>query len=73
MLAGEKSDQEFAKRNTRPQLDPKRYTRINRSSVMNIDRISEIHAMFNGEYELLLDDGTKLNVSRGYKDRLFTC
>jgi two-component system LytT family response regulator len=54
------------------QLDPKRFTRIHRSAVVNIDRIREIDAMFNGEYELLLDDGTKLNVSRRYKDRLFT-
>jgi two-component system, LytTR family, response regulator len=33
------------------QLDPKKFTRIHRSAIVNIDRIRELHAMFNGEYE----------------------
>jgi two-component system, LytTR family, response regulator len=53
------------------QLDPKKFTRIHRSAIVNIDRIRELHAMFNGEYEAVLEDGTKLSVSRHYKDRFF--
>jgi two-component system, LytTR family, response regulator len=36
------------------QLDPKKFTRIHRSAIVNIDRIRELHAMFNGEYEAVL-------------------
>ena len=53
------------------QLDPKKFTRIHRSAIVNIDRICELHAMFNGEYEAVLEDGTKLSVGRHYKDRFF--
>jgi len=53
------------------QLDPKRFSRIHRSVIVNIDRIREIQPLFNGEYVVVLDDGTELSVSRHYKDNLF--
>lgn len=53
------------------ELDPHVFARIHRSYVVNLTRVSELHPMFNGEYVLVLGDGTKLTLSRNYKDRFF--
>jgi two-component system, LytTR family, response regulator len=51
-------------------LDPSRFIRIHRSTIVNIDRIREMESLFQGEYVVILHDGTKLTSSRGYRDRL---
>jgi two-component system, LytTR family, response regulator len=51
-------------------LDPERFLRIHRSTIVNLDRVREIHPLFHGEYRVVLSDGTKLTLSRGYRDRL---
>ncbi|MFQ5637374.1 MAG: LytR/AlgR family response regulator transcription factor [bacterium] len=51
-------------------LDPARFLRIHRSTIVNTDRIKEMNTWFNGEYVLILKDGTRLNSSRGYRDKL---
>ena len=53
------------------QLDPAKFVRVHRSAIVNIERIKELQPLFNGEYSLLLDDKTKLTLSRKYKDKLF--
>lgn len=53
------------------QLDPKRFVRIHRSAIVNIERIKELQPLFNGEHSLHLDNGTKLTLSRSYKEKLF--
>lgn len=53
------------------ELDPQVFARVHRSYIVNLTRISELHPMFNGEYVLILDDGTKLTLSRNYRDRFF--
>jgi two-component system LytT family response regulator len=53
------------------QLDPKKFLRIHRSAIVNIERIKELQPLFNGEHSLLLENGTKLTLSRSYKDKLF--
>ena len=53
------------------QLDPKKFRRIHRSAIINIKRIKELQPLFNGEHSVLLEDGTKLTLSRNYKDKLF--
>ena len=53
------------------QLDPEKFVRIHRSAMVNVARINELQPLFNGEYSLLLDDKTKLTLSRKYKDKLF--
>jgi len=53
------------------QLDPKKFLRIHRSTIVNIERIKELQPLFSGEHSLLLDNGTKLTLSRSYKDKLF--
>jgi two-component system LytT family response regulator len=52
------------------ELDPTQFARIHRSSLVNIDRIRELRALFDGEYQVLLADGTKLKLSRTYRANL---
>jgi two-component system LytT family response regulator len=49
------------------QLDPRRFIRIHRSTIVNVDRIKELQPYFRGEYVVLLHDGTSLKLSRGCK------
>lgn len=53
------------------QLDPKKFLRVHRSTMVNVDRIKELQPLFNGEHSLILEDGTRLTLSRKYKDKLF--
>ncbi|HEU4386898.1 MAG TPA: LytTR family DNA-binding domain-containing protein [Blastocatellia bacterium] len=51
-------------------LDPAAFLRIHRSRLINIDRIKELHPLFNGDYTVVLRDGTELTMSRTHRDRL---
>jgi two-component system, LytTR family, response regulator len=48
-------------------LDPRRFRRIHRSAVVNLDRVQELQPWFHGEHRLLLKNGTELRVSRTYR------
>lgn len=52
------------------QLDAAQFVRIHRSTIVNVDRIQEMHSSLNGEYVVLLRNGTRLTLSRGYRDAL---
>lgn len=52
------------------QLDPGQFTRIHRSTIVNLDRVREIRPEWHGEYEVALATGATLRLSRGYRDRL---
>ena len=52
------------------ELDPARFLRISRSVIVNIDRIQEIQPWFQGDYVLILTDGTRLTSTRGYRDNM---
>jgi two-component system LytT family response regulator len=52
------------------ELDPARFLRISRSVILNIDRIQEIQPWFQGDYVLILTDGTRLTSTRGYRDNM---
>jgi len=52
------------------QLDPRRFVRIHRSTMVNIDRIQELQPTFGGEYVVVLRDKTRLPLSRGYREAL---
>jgi two-component system LytT family response regulator len=52
------------------QLDPKKFVRIHRSSIVKIDRIQELQPWFHGEYKVMLLDGTQLTLSRNYREKL---
>lgn len=51
-------------------LDSKRFIRIHRSTIVNIDRLRKLSPSFAGEYAVILNDGTKLKLSRGYHERI---
>lgn len=51
-------------------LDAKRFIRIHRSTIVNLDRVRKLTPAFAGEYAVVLVDGTKLRLSRGYHERM---
>lgn len=51
-------------------LDPARFLRIHRSTIVNVDRIKELQPWFRGDYVVILQSGEKLTLSRSYRDRL---
>ena len=51
-------------------LPSQQFLRIHRSVIVNINRIKELVPLFSGEYSVLLQGGTKLRLSRSYKDNL---
>jgi two-component system LytT family response regulator len=52
------------------QLDPDVFFRIHRSHIVNIERVKELQPWFNGEYVVFLRSGTRLTLSRGYREKL---
>jgi two-component system LytT family response regulator len=51
-------------------LDPESFFRIHRSHIVNIEQIRELQPWFNGEYVVFLKSGTRLTLSRGYREKL---
>jgi two-component system LytT family response regulator len=51
-------------------LDPEKFFRIHRSRIVNMERIQEMQPWLNGEYAVLLRTGTRLTLSRGYREKL---
>jgi two-component system LytT family response regulator len=53
-------------------LDPRRFARVHRSTIVNLDRVKEIQPWFHGDAVAILRDGTRLQVSRTYRESLET-
>jgi len=51
-------------------LDPMRFIRIHRSTIVNIESVVELRPISHGEFELLLKDGHRSRVSRTYRIEL---
>lgn len=51
-------------------LDSERFTRIHRSTIVNLSRIAEIEPHWRGGYRVVLVDGTRLRLGRTYQERL---
>jgi two-component system, LytTR family, response regulator len=51
-------------------LDPGRFARVHRSTIVNLDRVRELQPWFHGDAVAILRDGTRLQVSRTYRDAL---
>jgi two-component system LytT family response regulator len=49
-------------------LDPQKFLRIHRSTIVNVDRIKELQPFANGEFVVILNDGTRLKLSRSFRD-----
>jgi two-component system, LytTR family, response regulator len=51
-------------------LSPDVFVRIHRCHIVNIEQVRELQPWFNGEYVVFLKNGTRLTLSRGYRERL---
>lgn len=51
-------------------LPADRFLRISRSALVNLDAVRELQPLFYGDYCVILRDGTKLTLSRTYRDRV---
>lgn len=51
-------------------LDPQKFLRVHRSTVVNLERIKNIQPLFKGEYLLTLISGEQIKSSRGYRHEL---
>lgn len=51
-------------------LDGSRFTRIHRSAIVNLERIVEFQQWFNGDLQVILQDGQQLRMSRTYRNRV---
>jgi two-component system LytT family response regulator len=47
-------------------LDTRRFARVHRGAIVNVDRIAALHPISHGELDLVLKGGAKLRVSRTY-------
>ena len=45
-------------------LDPRRFQRVHRSTIVNLDHVREIQPYFHGAYVLVLQNGTEVRLSR---------
>jgi len=50
------------------QLSPKEFFRLNRSALVNVDRVRHVEPAFNDEHIVVLADGTKLTLTRGLRE-----
>ena len=49
-------------------LDPRRFQRVHRSTIVNLDQVRQVKPHTNGECFLVLDSGSQVKVSRSYRD-----
>lgn len=55
-------------RDLEQQLDPVRFARIHRSTIVALDQVKELRPLGDGDQELRLRDGTRLVLTRSYRD-----
>ncbi|HYS09650.1 MAG TPA: LytTR family DNA-binding domain-containing protein [Myxococcales bacterium] len=57
-------------RDLEARLDPRRFVRIHRSAIVQIDRIRQLQSLPSGDAAVILRDGTELRVSRSRRDAI---
>jgi len=67
-------DEEYLLRETmnafEAKLDPDRFMRIHRSTIVNVERIKAIEPWFTGEYVVRMASGREFTLTRSYKENL---
>jgi two-component system, LytTR family, response regulator len=53
-------------------LDPNMFCRVHRSSIVNLERVQGLKLAEDGEYEIILENGTRVRLSRRYRKHLET-
>jgi two-component system LytT family response regulator len=51
-------------------LDPTEFCRVHRSGIVNLKRVQTMKVNEDGEYEIVLDGGTRVRLSRRYRKQL---
>lgn len=51
------------------QLDPKRFVRVHRRFLVNMNRIKEVQPWFGGDSVIVLQNGQQLRLSRNYREQ----
>ncbi len=51
-------------------LDPRRFVRVSRSAMVNVERVAELKPWSHGDWVVVLTDGAKLRLTRTFRDRL---
>ena len=51
-------------------LDPEMFLRVHRSSIVNLHHVKEVRTEGDGDYAVVLVNGEKLSMSRGYRSRI---
>jgi two-component system LytT family response regulator len=51
-------------------LDPRRFVRVHRRAIVNLDRIEEVRTLFHGEQVVVLRGGVEVPCGRAYRERL---
>ena len=49
-------------------LDPRKFQRVHRSTIVNLDQVRQVKPHTNGECFLVLESGSEVKVSRSYRD-----
>jgi two-component system, LytTR family, response regulator len=56
--------------NLERKLAARRFARIHRTRLVNLDRVRELRARGNGEYDVVMADGTRMRVGRAFRQEL---
>jgi two-component system LytT family response regulator len=56
--------------NLEARLDPRKFRRVNRSAIVQLDKIKEFRPWFHGEYHIIMRGGGELLLSRSYRENL---
>jgi two-component system LytT family response regulator len=51
-------------------LNPARFVRISKSTVINLDSVTELRKLCHGDFEVILADSSSVRLSRRYRDRI---
>lgn len=51
-------------------LDPKKFARIHRTSIVNLSRIKSLEPLYGGDYTIQLQNGTRLTLSRNFTEQV---
>jgi two-component system LytT family response regulator len=55
---------------TEAQLDPRRFVRIHRSTIVNVDRVRSLQPLLGGDYTVHLEGGHTRTLSRSFRERV---
>lgn len=56
--------------NLEASFDPRKFRRIHRSTIVNVDAMRELRPRFHGDFDVILVDGTELKLSHRYRANL---